>query len=92
MGGEAYALDSFAISVSNLQRLGAHSLVYITEEGKTLYEQQLEKKKDNIIVIEDTAHFKANRIFAYDLQKKQARRLTDNKHPVSEYAVSKDGN
>ena len=91
-GGEAYALDSFATAVSKLQRLGNHSLAFIAEEGKTLHEQLLKKKKDDVMVIEDTAHFKANRIFAYDLKKKQARRLTDNKHPIREYAVSKDGN
>ncbi|WP_224999898.1 prolyl oligopeptidase family serine peptidase [Cesiribacter sp. SM1] len=92
LGGEAYALDSFATSISSLQRLGDHSLIFVAEEGKTLYEQLLEKKKDDVMVIEDTAHFKASRIFAYDLNKKQARRLTDNKHPVNEYAISKDGN
>lgn len=91
-GGEAYALDSFATSISELQQLGPNSLVFIAEEGKTLHEQLLEKKKDDVMVIEDTAHFKANRIFAYDLKKKQARRLTDNRYPVTEYAVSRDGN
>ncbi len=90
-GGEAYALDSFSTAISQLKRLGDHSLVFLAEEGKTLHEQLLEKKKDDVMVIEDTAHFKANRIFAYDIKKKQARRLTDNKHPVNEYAVSKDG-
>ncbi|MBW3544397.1 MAG: peptidase S9, partial [Bacteroidetes bacterium] len=90
-GGEAYALDSFATPIKDLRRLGDHSLSFVAEEGKTLYEQLLEKKKDDVMVIEDTAHFKANRIFAYDLQKKQARRLTDNKHPIDQYAVSKDG-
>lgn len=91
-GGEAFALDSFANSVSQLRRLGDHSLVFIAEEGKTLHEQLLEKKKDNVMVIEDTAHFKANRLFAYNLEEKQLRRLTDNTLPLTEYAVSTDGN
>ncbi len=91
-GGEAYAVDSFATSIGNIQRLGNHSIAFIAEEGKSLYEQMLEKKKDNVMVIEDTAHFKANRIFAYDLKEKRARRLTDNRFPINEYAVSRDGN
>ncbi len=89
-GGAPYAVDSFKTSISGLDRLDEHTLIFETEEGATLYEQELKKKKDNVVVVEDTAHFKASRLFAYDLEKKKRRRLTDNRYPIGSFAFSRD--
>ena len=91
LGGEPFVVDSFETTISSLKILDANTLFFIAEEGETLYEKELKKKKDDVEVIEDTAHFKANRIFAYDIKEKIARRITDNRFPVGEYAFSKDG-
>ncbi|GAB4399608.1 MAG: prolyl oligopeptidase family serine peptidase [Microscillaceae bacterium] len=90
-GGEAYAIDSFEVSPQGLRPLGGHSLVFVAEDGETLYEKELNKKKDNVVVVEDTAHFKASQVYRYDLKEKKLLRLTDNRYPMEEYAFSKDG-
>ncbi|MEL6589014.1 MAG: prolyl oligopeptidase family serine peptidase [Bacteroidota bacterium] len=90
-GGDAFVVDSFPEGVSNLQWLNEHTFSYISGEGKTLREMELKKKKDNVVVVEDSAHMAVRRVFAYDLKTKQRKRLTDNQFPVSSYSVSKDG-
>jgi len=91
LGGAPYAVDSFKTSISDLQRLNDSTLCFVKEEGKTLYELENDKKKDNTVVVEDIEHFKASRVFAFTPKDKKTRRLTDNTFPVSEYAISKDG-
>ncbi len=91
-GGEAFAVDSFPAGISSVKWLDDNTLTFVASEGKTLREQELKKKKDNVVIVEDSAHMSVRRIFAYDLKKKEVRRLTDNQFPVSSYAVSKDGN
>ncbi|MEM6628710.1 MAG: prolyl oligopeptidase family serine peptidase [Bacteroidota bacterium] len=91
LGGEPYVVDSFKTTIGNIQWLNSSTLCFVSEEGKSLYEQEASKKKDNSVVVEDQEHFKPTRIFAYDLENQTTRRLTDNQFPIREYAVSKDG-
>nr|MCU0451684.1 prolyl oligopeptidase family serine peptidase [Bernardetiaceae bacterium] len=91
-GGEPYEIKTFDNGLSNLQWLSDSTLTFVASEGKTLYETELETKKDFVEVVEDTAHFKPTRIFSFNLKNKTIKRLTDNHYPVGGYAVSKDGN
>lgn len=91
-GGEAYEVKSLEVNPSNPQWLNDSTLVFVAEEGKTLYEKEAEDRKDDVQVIEDTAHFKPSRLFALNVKTKDLRRLTDNRFPVAVYAVSRDGN
>jgi dipeptidyl aminopeptidase/acylaminoacyl peptidase len=68
-----------------------NQLVFKSTEGPTLYEQKLKKEKDNTVVVEDTAHFKPSRIFAFDTKTKEVKRLTDNDYPVGEFEISSNG-
>lgn len=91
LGGEAYEVHEFETGISDIQWLGDKKLAFESNEGKTLYEQKLEEKKDNTVVVEDTAHYKPSRIYSFDLEEKEITRLTDNNYPVREYEISKDG-
>ncbi|MEL7834942.1 prolyl oligopeptidase family serine peptidase [Fodinibius sp. N2] len=91
LGGEPYEVHEFETGISNIQWMGKQNLAFESNEGKTLYEQKYEEMKDNTVVVEDTAHFKASRIYSFDLQEKDIQRLTDNEYPVGEYEVSEDG-
>jgi len=91
-GGEPYEVHEFKTGISNIKWLNKQKLAFESTEGKTLYEQKLEEEKDNTVVVEDTAHFKPSRIYAFNLKEKDVTRLTDNEYPVSEYDISKDGN
>lgn len=90
-GGEPYEVHTFESGISNIQWLDDKKLAFESDEGKTLYEQKLEEAKDNTVVVEDTAHFKASRIYSFNLESKKINRLTDNEFPIGEYRVSKNG-
>jgi len=91
-GGEAYEVKTLEVHPSSPQWLNDSTLVFVAEEGKTLYEKEAEDRKDDVQVIEDTAHFKPSRLFALNVKTKDLRRLSDNRFPVAVYAVSRDGN
>jgi dipeptidyl aminopeptidase/acylaminoacyl peptidase len=91
-GGEAYEVKTLEVNPSNPHWLNDSTLVFVAEEGKTLYEKEAEDRKDDVQVIEDTAHFKPSRLFTLNVKSKDLRRLSDNRFPVAVYAVSRDGN
>ena len=88
-GGEPQEVSRFDNGISKLAWLNDHTLTYLSHDGKTLYETKNEK--DNTEVIDDSVHWHITRVYAYDLKEKTSTRLTDNSHPVSDYAVSPDG-
>ena len=90
-GGEAEKVYEFKNGISNIQWLSDSTFAFTSKEGKTLYEQQLEEEKDNVQVIEDSVHWKARRLYQFDVKQKNITRLTDNKYPLSTYTVSQDG-
>lgn len=91
-GGEPYEVHSFESGISDIQWVNKDKLAFESNEGKTLYEMQLEEEEDNTVVVEDTAHYKPSRIYSFDLKTKEIQRLTDNEYPVGEFDVSDDGN
>ncbi|WP_431158729.1 S9 family peptidase [Winogradskyella poriferorum] len=90
-GGEAKEVKTFKNGISNLQWKTNEVLLYQSNDGKTLYETKLEEKKDNVVVVEDTLHWKPNHVYAYNLKDKSNIRLTNNEKPLSGYQISRDG-
>lgn len=90
-GGEPRPVHTFETGISDVQWMGERKLAFVSNDGKTLYERELEQAEDNTVVVEDTAHFKPSRVYSFDLDSKEVRRLTENEYPVSEYQVSSDG-
>jgi dipeptidyl aminopeptidase/acylaminoacyl peptidase len=90
-GGEAKAVATFKNGISNVQWQDKTTLLFTSNEGKTLRESELKKKKDNVIVVEDEAHWKPTRVYAYNLKTKETTRITNNKKPLSSYRVSPNG-
>lgn len=90
-GGEAKEVKEFKNGISNLQWQNKNTLLFQSHDGKTLYEQELEKKKDNVIVVEDSLNWRPNHVYAFNIKDKSTKRLTNNKKPLSGYQASKDG-
>lgn len=90
-GGEPEEIHTFENGISNIQWLNENTLTFTGNDGKTLYEKEAEKIKDNTIVVEDSVHWKITKVYSFNLKDKSIHRLTDNQYPVSSYAVSKDG-
>jgi dipeptidyl aminopeptidase/acylaminoacyl peptidase len=90
-GGEAQDVKEFKNGISNLQWRDTNTLLFQSNDGKNLYEQEAEEKKDNVIVVEDSLNWTPNHVYAFDLKEKSTKRLTNNKKPLTSYTVSKDG-
>lgn len=89
LGGEPEELQKFENGISNISWLKPGVIAYTSNEGKSLYE--IENEKDDTNIVEDTAHWKARRLYSFDVEEKKIERLTDNRFQVRQYATSKDG-
>ena len=90
-GGEAKEIKEFKNGISNLQWQNENTLLYQSNEGKTLYETTLKDRKDNVIVVEDSLHWKSSKVYAFNLKTKTSKRITNNKKPLSGYTISPNG-
>lgn len=90
-GGEAQEVKEFKNGISNLQWKDNNTLLFQSNDGKTLYEQQKEEQKDNVIIVEDSLNWRPNHVYAFNIKNKSISRLTDNKKPLAGYTASKDG-
>jgi len=90
-GGEPQKVHEFKNGISNTQWQNDSTLLFTSNDGKSLYEQKLKEKKDNVVVVEDEEHWTISKIYAFDVKKKKIKRITDNDFPINSYAVSKDG-
>ena len=90
-GGEPSEVKEFKNGISNIQWKDKNTFLFTSNEGQTLYEKQLKDKKDNVIVVEDSLHWKPNRVYAFDLKEKTIKRITNNKKPIRSYSTSPNG-
>lgn len=90
-GGEPQEVAEFKNGISNMQWLSDSTFAFISHEGETLYDTQIKEKKDNVEVVEDTVHWKPNRVYSYNLKDKSTQRLTANPHQVDNYRAARDG-
>jgi len=90
-GGEPKEVKEFKNGISNISWQNKNTLLFKSNEGETLHESKLKEKKDDVIVVEDSLHWKPSRVYAYDLKEKSIKRITENKKPLENYTVSPDG-
>ncbi len=90
-GGEPQEIHEFKNGISNVQRIDGTTVAFVSNEGKTFYQLNNEKSKDNTIIVEDSLNWRPTRVFAFNLQDKKIRRLTDNQQAILSYSVSRDG-
>lgn len=89
MGGEAGEVHSFDATVRQLGWKDKRTLLFLSNDGKTLYDE--DHNKDNTQVVEDSIHWKITRLYAFNVETKYLQRLTNNQHPITSYTVSRDG-
>ena len=91
-GGEAQEVNEFKNGISNISWKDDNTLLFRSNDGNTFYEREAEDLKDNVIVVEDSLHWKPDHVYSYNLKDKTIQRLTDNIKPLNSYSISKDGN
>jgi dipeptidyl aminopeptidase/acylaminoacyl peptidase len=89
-GGESKEVKTFKNGISDINWMSESKLSFVSNDGKSLYEQELEKIKDNTIVVEDSMHWTISKVYSYDLETERINSLTSNLYPVEEYEISTD--
>ena len=90
-GGEPEEVHEFKNGISDISWLNDSTLLFTSNEGKTLYEQEQEESKDNTVIVEDEEHWTTTRVYSFDIKEKSIKRITDNEKPVYTYQVSSNG-
>lgn len=91
-GGEPKEIFEFKSGINSIKWLDENNIAYLSNDGKTLYELNNEKKKDNTQIIEDAEHWKPTRVYAFNLKTKKIKRLTNKQERVTSFTITKDGN
>jgi len=89
LGGEPEEVHSFENGISNISWMKDGVLLFISSEGKTLYD--IENEKDNTQIVEDTTHWNPRRLYSFTIKTREITRITENPYRVSSYEVSRDG-
>ncbi|MDH5379808.1 MAG: S9 family peptidase [Cyclobacteriaceae bacterium] len=90
LGGEPEEVQEFKNGISSISWLDEKNILFVSSEGKSLYD--IQNEKDNTQIIEDTAHWQPTRLYAFNIETKKTKRITNNRFKVSDYAVSRNGN
>ena len=90
-GGEPWPVTEFARSPQRFDWLDNDTLIFSAQEDKSLFEQQIEKKKDDSQVVEDEAHEPPVRLYKYSVKEKKVTRLTTNSDWIEGWEISRDG-
>jgi len=90
-GGEAFKLTSFKKGVKEVHWLDNDNLLVTAAEDPSLYEQEVEKRKDTSNVVDDEKHAPPVRLFRVCVKDKKVTRLTANKDRIFSTFVSDDG-
>ncbi|MDH5599534.1 MAG: peptidase S9, partial [Cyclobacteriaceae bacterium] len=73
-GGEPEKVQDFENGISNMDWLNNQEIIFKAEEGKTLYDITYEK--DNTVIVEDSTHWNAERLYSFNIKSKEIKRLT----------------
>jgi dipeptidyl aminopeptidase/acylaminoacyl peptidase len=101
-GGEPWPATEFAAGADTYLWEGAgpivahgwkdkETVVLAIREEATLYERQIQERKDTSQAVEDAAHESPVRLFLLSVKDGKLRRLTENRHWIELLAVSPDG-
>ncbi len=88
-GGEPEEVHEFKNGISNTSLLNDSTLIFVSGEGKSLY--QLTNEKDDTKVIEDSVNWPSKRLFSFNLKSKTIQRLTTNHYQITSYSTSENG-
>lgn len=89
-GGEALAVTHHRRPIRDFSWIDAENLVVVAQESPTAFEQELRKKEDTAVVVDDADHEPPVRLFLVSLDGKM-RRLTTNDDWIDSLAVAPDG-
>jgi dipeptidyl aminopeptidase/acylaminoacyl peptidase len=90
-GGEPWPATKLERGIRDYEWRDTATILYIAQEDPTLYEEEVEKRKDTSRVVDDEEHEPPVRLFSLSVEEKKIARLTDNDDRMRSIAVSPDG-
>jgi dipeptidyl aminopeptidase/acylaminoacyl peptidase len=90
-GGEPWHLTEFERGIRAYEWVDSNTILFSAEEDPTLYERELQRKKDATRVVEDHEKTPPVRLFRLSVKDKKVTRLTENDDWIQTWAVSPDG-
>ncbi|HEX7241169.1 MAG TPA: prolyl oligopeptidase family serine peptidase, partial [Longimicrobiaceae bacterium] len=90
-GGEPWPLTESRRGVQSFEWKGRDTLVFSAQEDPSLFEQEVTKRKDTSVTVDDSAHAVPVRLFAVSVADRKVARLTANPDRITSFALSPDG-
>jgi len=90
-GGEAQKITSTTTGVRAYEWVDDDTFIYTAREDSTFREMQLQKDKDDVVVVSDQEHYMPVRLFRYEIKDKKTTRLITNAGVITRFALSPDG-
>lgn len=87
-GGEPYPVTFFETGLRQYEWIDKDNLMIISGETKSLYQQEKMKRKDTAELVEDEDHRMITRLFTYNPNTGESRRLTGNIKPLQSFSLS----
>jgi dipeptidyl aminopeptidase/acylaminoacyl peptidase len=91
LGGEPWPITSLERSVRSYEWKDVDTILFLAQEGASLYETEVERRKDTSRVVDDEEHEPPVRLFAYSIDDKKIMRVTTNDDRISSFALSPHG-
>ncbi|MCL6566292.1 MAG: prolyl oligopeptidase family serine peptidase [Acidobacteriia bacterium] len=90
-GGEPWPVTDFERGIRGYAWVDDNTIVFSAEEDPTLYEQEIKKKKDTTLVVEDHEHTPPVRLYRLAVKEKKVTRLTTNDDWIQLWAINRAG-
>lgn len=90
-GGEPEEVHEFKNGISSMKWLDSTNIVFVSNEGKSLYDLNNEEVKDNTEIVEDSLHWNPQRVYGFNLKTKAITRLSTENQEVTDYDISANG-
>ncbi|UCG50556.1 MAG: prolyl oligopeptidase family serine peptidase [Candidatus Latescibacterota bacterium] len=90
-GAEPEKLTKVTGGIRQFEWRDAKTILFSAREDSTFRERNLKKGKDTTIIVADQQHYSPVRLFEFNIEKKETRRITVNESAVTEFDVSPDG-
>ncbi|MGB9405180.1 MAG: prolyl oligopeptidase family serine peptidase, partial [Candidatus Acidiferrales bacterium] len=90
-GGDAWPVTEFAKEIKSFEWIDNDTILFSAEEDASLYEHDTKERKDDTVVVDDTPHAPAVRLFKFAIKDKKVSRVTDNNDWIENFDVSRDG-
>ncbi|MGB8593359.1 MAG: prolyl oligopeptidase family serine peptidase [Candidatus Acidiferrales bacterium] len=90
-GGDAWPVTEFAKEIKSFEWIDNDTILFSAEEDASLYEHDTKERKDDTVVVDDTPHAPAVRLFKFAIKDKKVSRVTDNSDWIENFDVSRDG-